>query len=69
MPPNEQVYAFQNYPGQVKIILSTNIAETSVTIPGIKYVIDCGLQKIKSFKSTTGVDSLKITPISKNSAI
>jgi len=47
MPPSEQVRAFQSFPNLTKIILSTNIAETSVTIPGIKYVIDCGLQKIK----------------------
>jgi HrpA-like RNA helicase len=48
--------------------LSTNIAETSVTIPGIKYVVDSGLQKIRTYKSSTGVDSLKVMPISKNSA-
>ena len=50
------------------MVLSTNIAETSVTIPGIKYVVDCGLSKIRTFKNSTGVDALKITPISQNSA-
>jgi len=49
-------------------VLATNIAETSVTIPGTKYVIDCGLHKIKSFQNNTGVDSLKLAPISKFSA-
>lgn len=52
----------------IKVILSTNIAETSVTIPGVTYVIDSGLVKLKSFKNSTGIDSLKIEPISQNSA-
>jgi HrpA-like RNA helicase len=43
LPPQEQMKAFQQMKGQRKIVLSTNIAETSVTIPGIKYVVDCGL--------------------------
>jgi HrpA-like RNA helicase len=60
--------AFKRYPGKAKIILATNIAETSVTIPGTKFVIDCGLHKIKSYQNSTGVDSLKVTPISKFSA-
>ena len=48
--------------------MSTNIAETSVTIPGVRYVVDCGLVKQRSFKNTTGVDALTVTPISQNSA-
>ena len=59
--------AFVQY-SKTKIVLSTNISETSVTIPGTKYVIDCGLHKIKSYQSNTGVDTLKIVPISKFSA-
>mmetsp|Transcript_31673 Transcript_31673/g.48464 ORF Transcript_31673/g.48464 Transcript_31673/m.48464 type:complete len:245 (-) Transcript_31673:480-1214(-) len=51
-----------------KVILATNIAETSITIPGIKYVIDCGLQKMRVFKASSGIDSLQVLPISKNSA-
>jgi len=47
-----------------KVVLSTNIAETSVTISGIKFVIDSGLCKQRSFKNTTGVDSLQVTAIS-----
>jgi len=59
---------FKQFPDQVKIILSTNIAETSVTIPGIRYVVDSGLAKIRSYKNSTGIDTLKVEAISKNSA-
>ncbi len=60
---------FKSYPEQVKIILSTNIAETSVTISGIRYVIDSGLAKIRSYKNSTGIDTLKVEAISKNSSV
>ncbi|OWB70879.1 hypothetical protein B5S31_g560 [[Candida] boidinii] len=53
---------------QRKIILSTNIAETSVTIPGIKYVIDTGLRKLKVWRHQLGLSTLLTTPISKASA-
>ena len=49
-----------------KVILSTNICETSLTIPNIKYVIDCGLFKNKIFN---GISFLGIQPISRDSAI
>lgn len=39
-----------------------------MTIPGVKYVVDCGLQKLKAYHTSTGVDTLKICPISQNSA-
>ena len=51
------------------MILSTNIAETSVTIDGVKYVIDSGLYKVKLYNPTTGMEQLKVMAISKNSAI
>ena len=50
------------------MILATNIAETSVTIPGIRYVIDSGLVKIRTYKNSTGIDALKVEAISQNSA-
>ncbi|KAI9846912.1 MAG: putative ATP-dependent RNA helicase dhr2 [Sclerophora amabilis] len=52
-----------------KIILSTNIAETSVTVPGVRHVIDGGKAKIKHFRTRLGLDSLLAKPISKSSAI
>ena len=52
-----------------KIILSTNIAETSLTIKNIKFVIDSGFFKMRKFYPKLNIDTLKITPISKNSAL
>jgi ATP-dependent RNA helicase DHR2 len=52
-----------------KIILSTNIAETSVTLSGVRFVVDCGKSKIKQYRSKLGLDSLLIKPISKSSAL
>ncbi|KAJ4295963.1 Salivary acidic proline-rich phosphoprotein 1/2 [Collariella sp. IMI 366227] len=52
-----------------KIILATNIAETSVTVPGVRYVIDCGKAKVKQFRARLGMESLLAKPISKSSAI
>lgn len=52
-----------------KVILATNIAETSVTISGVRFVIDCGKAKIKQFRSRIGLDSLLVKPISRSAAI
>lgn len=45
--------------GKRKIVLSTNLAETSITIDDIVYVIDTGKVKVKSFDALTGVSALK----------
>ena len=52
-------------PGARKVVLATNIAETSLTIDGIVYVIDPGFSKQKSYNARTGMESLVVTPISK----
>ena len=52
-----------------KIILATNIAETSVTVSGVRFVVDCGKAKVKQFRTRLGLDSLLVKPISKSAAI
>ncbi|QSZ32942.1 hypothetical protein DSL72_002525 [Monilinia vaccinii-corymbosi] len=51
-----------------KVIFSTNIAEASVTIDGILYVVDCGFVKLRAYNPITGIETLTATPISKASA-
>lgn len=51
-----------------KIIVSTNVAETSITIPGIKYVVDTGLARISRYSARTRTTSLPVEPVSKSSA-
>lgn len=51
-----------------KLILSTNVAETSLTIPGVTLVIDSGLARINRYDERTGLDRLELSPISKASA-
>lgn len=69
LPSEMQAKIFEpTAPGARKIVLSTNIAETSVTIDNIVYVIDCGFSKQTSFNPRTGMESLIVTPISKASA-
>ncbi|KAM4815193.1 pre-mRNA-splicing factor ATP-dependent RNA helicase DHX16-like, partial [Thomomys bottae] len=55
-------------PGARKVVVATNIAETSLTIEGIIYVVDPGLCKQKSYNPRTGMESLTVTPCSKASA-
>lgn len=51
-----------------KIIVATNIAETSLTIPGIKYVIDTGLARISQYTPRSRTTSLQVRPVSRSSA-
>ena len=65
----QQLYVFDAAPAHTrKVILSTNIAEASVTIDGIVYVIDCGFVKLRAFNPKLGIETLTATPISKASA-
>ncbi len=54
--------------GRPKIVLATNIAETSLTIEGITVVIDSGLQRVSTFDSGSGMNTLKTVSISQDSA-
>lgn len=65
----QQLYVFEPAPENTrKVIVSTNIAEASVTIDGIVYVVDCGFVKLRSFNPQSGIESLTATPVSKASA-
>src|SRR5689334_7129576 len=55
-------------PGAREVVLATHIAETSLAIHNIIYVIDPGFCKENSYKARTGMESLIVTPISKASA-
>ncbi|MCI2423272.1 ATP-dependent RNA helicase HrpA [Saccharopolyspora sp. K220] len=63
----EQHRVFQSHTGR-RIVLSTNVAETSLTVPGIKYVIDPGTARISRYSFRTKVQRLPIEPISQASA-
>ena len=67
LQPEDQQKVFKTYPKR-KIVFSTNVAETSVTIPGIKYIVDSGLAKELSFDSKKNMNSLEVRMISKSSA-
>jgi ATP-dependent helicase HrpA len=51
-----------------KIVVATNVAETSLTIPGIRYVVDTGLARISQYQPGSRINSLPISPISRSSA-
>ncbi|KAJ3654984.1 hypothetical protein Zmor_014133 [Zophobas morio] len=69
LPSDMQAKIFEpTPPGARKVVLATNIAETSLTIDNIIYVIDPGFAKQNHFNSRTGMESLIVVPISKASA-
>lgn len=69
LPSDMQAKIFEPTPPNArKVILATNIAETSLTIDNIIYVIDPGFAKQNNFNSRTGMESLLVVPISKASA-
>ena len=69
LPSDMQAKIFEPTPeGSRKVVLGTNIAETSLTIDGICYVVDIGFCKQKSYNPRSGMESLVVTPISKAAA-
>ncbi|KAI3908229.1 hypothetical protein MKW98_029530 [Papaver atlanticum] len=64
----ERSHVLQNYPGKRKIIFATNIAETSLTIPGVKYVVDSGMVKESRFEPGSGINVLKVCRVSQSAA-
>ncbi|KZV86988.1 P-loop containing nucleoside triphosphate hydrolase protein [Exidia glandulosa HHB12029] len=73
LPPGQQARVFATTaPNTRKCVLATNIAETSITIPGVRYVIDTGMCKEKAYIARdrgSGIDTLLTKPISKSSAM
>ena len=63
----EQHRVFQPHSGR-RVVLATNVAETSLTVPGIKYVIDPGTARISRYSNRTKVQRLPIEPVSQASA-
>uniref|UniRef100_A0A2D4HI18 ATP-dependent RNA helicase DHX33 n=2 Tax=Micrurus TaxID=8634 RepID=A0A2D4HI18_MICLE len=69
LPYSQQLRVFQVAPkGYRKVILSTNIAETSITIAGIKYIVDTGMVKAKKYTPQSGLEVLAVQRISKAQA-
>ncbi|WVO13862.1 hypothetical protein L204_101485 [Cryptococcus depauperatus] len=65
MPADLQAKIFLPTPdGRRKVVVATNIAETSLTVDGILYVVDAGYSKLKVYNPKVGMDALQITPIS-----
>jgi ATP-dependent RNA helicase DHX8/PRP22 len=69
LPEEVQAKVFEKTPeGTRKVVLATNVAETSITIGNLFFVVDCGFCKQNVFDSKTGVEQLKIVPISQAQA-
>ena len=67
LPPAEQRRAFQTVPGVTRVVLATNVAETSVTIPGVRYVVDAGLARVARYNPRARVKRLHVEPVSQAS--
>ena len=69
MPADLQTKIFDAAEAGVrKVVVATNIAETSLTVDGIMYVVDCGYSKLKVYNAGLQMDTLQITPISQANA-
>ncbi|PSK54012.1 hypothetical protein B9Z65_7818 [Elsinoe australis] len=70
LPQAAQQRVFEPAPPNTrKVILATNIAETSITVSGVRFVIDSGKEKRKQFRPRLGLESLLVKSLSKSSAI
>jgi pre-mRNA-splicing factor ATP-dependent RNA helicase DHX38/PRP16 len=69
MPADLQAKIFDKAPpGVRKVVVATNIAETSLTVDGIMYVVDAGFAKLKVYNPKMGMDTLQVTPVSQANA-
>lgn len=69
LPTEDQMFVFQKSPPNTrKVIFSTNIAEASVTIDGVVYVLDSGYVKLRNYDAKLGIENLNVVPVSKASA-
>lgn len=69
LPTDQQMQVFRSPPSNHRlVIIATNVAETSITIPGIRYVVDSGRAKERHYDPSTGVQAFQVSWISKASA-
>ncbi len=68
LTPQEQARAFATCRGR-KVILATNVAETSLTIPGIRYVVDTGLARFKRYHAGSRTERLPVEPVAQASCL
>ncbi|KAI8930678.1 hypothetical protein NX059_012287 [Plenodomus lindquistii] len=69
LPTEQQTFAFQKAPPDTrKVILSTNIAEASVTIDGVVYVVDIGYVKLRNYDAKLGIENPNVVRVSEASA-
>lgn len=69
LPSEKQLEVFKPPPDDARlVVVATNVAETSLTIPNIRYVIDCGRAKERKYDGASGISSFKVDWISKASA-
>lgn len=68
LPPADQDAAVARYPGQRKVVVATNVAETSLTIDGVRLVVDSGLARIGRFDPYRGINTLLVERVSRAAA-
>lgn len=69
LPMEQQRLAFAKMPDFVrKCVVATNIAETSITVPHVRYVVDCGYVKQKTYDPSRRLESLVVVPVSQTAA-